>query len=86
MRCLLEIKSSAEAPGRRFIMSWNEWRRAQRAKESVSEAYYIVRVGGLSTAQPAIVEIIDDPIAAERAGGLLVREKALWITVTGAPT
>ncbi len=81
VRVLIEVKSSAGAPGNRFIMSWNEWRRAREARTATdpAERYLVIRIGHVESSKPRWVDTIADPVGLEADARLRVLQKEVWV-------
>lgn len=80
--CLIEVKSSTGDACGPFPMSWNEWSVADECHEEEGRCYVIFRVA-FADSDPALVDVIVDPVGLEREQVLRVSSKDLWVRVGG---
>jgi hypothetical protein len=79
-RCLIEVKSAAQAFGSSFEMSTNEWEVALQCHEHCDAVYLIIRVAGTSV-KPQIVDILLDPVRLHLEGVLDYSSRDLLVAV-----
>jgi hypothetical protein len=78
--CLIEVKATDTDGSGSFPISCGEWREAHNAYNSNDRSYVIIRVQNVFT-EPAVFDVILDPVRLWQEGRLQLVNKDLWVRV-----
>jgi len=78
-QCLIEVKSTEGEGGGAFPMSETEWQRAVEAHQNSDHEVYVVICVASARDNPAVYDILVDPVKLWHDGQLRFAEKDLWV-------